>query len=178
MSSTGVVAIFIPVVLSVTARMKIAPGRLMMPLSFAGLISGMMTLVATPPNMVVNSELVREGIHGFGFFSVTPIGTVVLALGVGYMLIARRWLGSGETGKAGDDWQRRTFRDLIRDYKLTGARRLAVRSDSPLIGRSLDELHLRARYGANVVGIERWKRFRRVMVSASGSTELREGDVL
>ena len=120
MSSTGVVAIFIPVVLSVTARMKIAPGRLMMPLSFAGLISGMMTLVATPPNMVVNSELVREGIHGFGFFSVTPIGLVVLALGVGYMLIARRWLGSGETGKAGDDWQRRTFRDLIRDYKLTG----------------------------------------------------------
>lgn len=123
MSSTGVVAIFIPVVLSVTARMKIAPGRLMMPLSFAGLISGMMTLVATPPNMVVNSELVREGIHGFGFFSVTPIGLVVLALGVGYMLIARRWLGSGETGKAGDDWQRRTFRDLIRDYKLTGRAR-------------------------------------------------------
>ena len=81
-------------------------------------------------------------------------------------------------GKTGDDWQRRTFPDLIRDYKLTGARRLAVRSASPLIGRSLDELHLRARYGANVVGIERWKRFRRVMVSASGSAELREGDVL
>lgn len=55
MSSTGVVAIFIPVVLSVAARMKISPSRLMMPLGFAGLISGMMTLVATPPNMVVNS---------------------------------------------------------------------------------------------------------------------------
>ncbi|CAI0707158.1 Uncharacterized conserved protein [Serratia entomophila] len=175
MSSTGVVAIFIPVVLSVTARMKIAPARLMMPLSFAGLISGMMTLVATPPNMVVNSELVREGIIGFGFFGVTPIGLAVLALGVGYMLVARRWLGNDDGGKAREVWQRRTFRDLIRDYKLTGrARRLAVRS----AGRSLDELHLRARYGANVVGIERWKRFRRVMVSASGSTELREGDVL
>ncbi|VTP65209.1 Na(+)/dicarboxylate symporter [Serratia rubidaea] len=83
MSSTGVVAIFIPVVLSVAARMKTAPGRLMMPLSFAGLISGMMTLVATPPNMVVNSELVREGIRGFGFFGVTPIGMLVLVLGVG-----------------------------------------------------------------------------------------------
>jgi len=93
MSSTGVVAIFIPVVLSVAARMKTAPGRLMMPLSFAGLISGMMTLVATPPNMVVNSELVREGIRGFGFFGVTPIGMLVLVLGVGYMLLARRWLG-------------------------------------------------------------------------------------
>lgn len=50
MSSTGVVAIFIPVVLSVSMRMEISPSRLMMPLSFAGLISGMMTLVATPPN--------------------------------------------------------------------------------------------------------------------------------
>ncbi|QGH62823.1 TRAP transporter large permease subunit [Serratia proteamaculans] len=179
MSSTGVVAIFIPVVLSVAARMKIPPGRLMMPLSFAGLISGMMTLVATPPNMVVNSELVREGIGGFGFFAVTPVGLAVLVLGVGYMLVARRWLGNDDGDKTRETWQRRTFRDLIRDYKLTGrARRLALRSGSPLIGHSLDELHLRARYSANVVGIERWKRFRRVMVSASGSTELREGDVL
>ncbi|CAI0709216.1 SLC13 family permease [Serratia proteamaculans] len=179
MSSTGVVAIFIPVVLSVAARMKIAPGRLMMPLSFAGLISGMMTLVATPPNMVVNSELVREGISGFGFFGVTPVGLAVLVLGVGYMLVARRWLANDDGDKTRETWQRRTFRDLIRDYKLTGrARRLALRSGSPLVGHSLDELHLRARYGANVVGIERWKRFRRVMVSASGSTELREGDVL
>ena len=75
MSSTGVVAIFIPVVLSVAMRMQTSPSRLMMPLSFAGLISGMMTLVATPPNLVVNSELLREGYHGFSFFSVTPIGT-------------------------------------------------------------------------------------------------------
>ncbi|CAI2496382.1 Uncharacterized conserved protein [Serratia proteamaculans] len=179
MSSTGVVAIFIPVVLSVAARMKIAPGRLMMPLSFAGLISGMMTLVATPPNMVVNSELVREGISGFGFFGVTPVGLAVLVLGVGYMLVARRWLANDDGDKTRETWQRRTFHDLIRDYKLTGrARRLALRSGSPMVGHSLDELHLRARYGANVVGIERWKRFRRVMVSASGSTELREGDVL
>ncbi|WON75657.1 SLC13 family permease [Serratia sp. UGAL515B_01] len=179
MSSTGVVAIFIPVVLSVAIRMKISPGRLMMPLSFAGLISGMMTLVATPPNMVVNSELVREGITGFGFFGVTPIGLVVLLLGVGYMLVARRWMGDSGSAKTKVSWQRRTFRDLIRDYRLTGrARRLAIRRGSPLIGRSLDELHLRARYSANVIGIERWKRFRRVMVSAFGSTELREGDVL
>ncbi len=67
MSSTGVVAIFIPVVLSVCMRMQISPSRLMMPLSFAGLISGMMTLVATPPNLVVNSELIREGLEGLAF---------------------------------------------------------------------------------------------------------------
>ncbi len=180
MSSTGVVAIFIPVVLSVANRMNISPGRLMMPLSFAGLISGMMTLVATPPNMVVNSELLREGIKGFGFFGVTPIGIIILLMGIGYMLVARHWLGGKqESSKKEKQWKRRAFRDLIRDYKLTGrARRLAIRPGSPLIGRSLDELHLRAGYGANVVGIERWKRFRRVMVSATGSSELHENDVL
>lgn len=95
MSSTGVVAIFIPVVLSVAARMKTSPSRLMMPLGFAGLISGLMTLVATPPNMVVNSELVREGLQ-FSVFSITPIGIAVLVAGVLYMLVVRRWLGSSE----------------------------------------------------------------------------------
>lgn len=85
MSSTGIVAIFIPVVLNVAKQMKIPPGRLMMPLGFAGLISGMMTLVATPPNMIVNSELVREGYTGFKFFAITPIGIAVLLLAIIYM---------------------------------------------------------------------------------------------
>lgn len=155
MSSTGVVAIFIPVVLSVARRMKTPPGRLMMPLSFAGLISGMMTLVATPPNMVVNSELLRNDLPAFGFFAVTPIGCLVL--GIGYMAVARFWLTAPDDGSA---------------------RRLALRAGSPLIGRRLDDLRLRDRYGANVVGIERWRKFRRVMVSAGGNTELRPRDVL
>ncbi|MDE9453679.1 SLC13 family permease [Xenorhabdus bovienii] len=178
MSSTGVVAIFIPVVLSVAARMKTSPGRLMMPLGFAGLISGMMTLVATPPNMVVNSELVREGLRGFDFFSITPIGVLVLLAGIVYMLVTRRWLGV-KTPQKLDERYHRTFRDLIRDYKLTGrARRFAVREGSPLIGRALDELSLRTHYGANVIGIERWRKFRRVMVAATGETELHQQDVL
>ncbi|MBP2167653.1 di/tricarboxylate transporter [Erwinia toletana] len=180
MSSTGVVAIFIPVVLSVAAKMGAAPGRLMMPLSFAGLISGMMTLVATPPNLVVNSELQREGLPGFGFFAVTPIGLVVLLLGVAYMLVARWWLVlPSEQHQQSAARHRRTFRDLIRDYKLTGrARRLSVRVGSPLIGHRLDDLQLRERYGANVVGLERWHKFRRVMVAVTGSTEFRARDVL
>ncbi|GAB2936892.1 SLC13 family permease [Hafnia psychrotolerans] len=179
MSSTGVVAIFIPVVLNVSAKMKTAPARLMMPMSFAGLISGMMTLVATPPNMVVNSELLHEGFDGFGFFGVTPVGLVVLFMGVGYMLLARGWLSSENGAVQKETWQRRTFRDLIRDYRLTGrARRMAIRPGSPLAGKALDDLHLRSRYGANVVGIERWRKFRRVMVSATGNTELRARDVL
>lgn len=179
MSSTGVVAIFIPVVLSVSMRMKTSPSRLMMPLSFAGLISGMMTLVATPPNLVVNSELLREGLQGFHFFSVTPIGLVILLLGIGYMLIARFALKGQNKDDGKQDWRRRTFRDLIKDYRLTGrARRLAIRPGSPMVGRRLDDLKLRERYGANVIGLERWRKFRRVIVNVTGVTEFRARDVL
>ncbi|HDH1532487.1 TPA: SLC13 family permease [Klebsiella quasipneumoniae subsp. similipneumoniae] len=179
MSSTGVVAIFIPVVLSVSARMNTSPSRLMMPLSFAGLISGMMTLVATPPNLVVNSELLREGLHGFSFFSVTPIGLVVLILGIVYMLAVRFMLKTDNGDSARDGRKRSTFRDLIREYHLTGrARRLAIRPGSPMIGQRLDDLKLRERYCANVIGVERWRRFRRVIVNLNGVSEFRARDVL
>ncbi|WP_373859234.1 SLC13 family permease [Klebsiella variicola] len=179
MSSTGGVAIFIPVVLSVSARMNTSPSRLMMPLSFAGLISGMMTLVATPPNLVVNSELLREGLHGFSFFSVTPIGLVVLILGIVYMLAVRFMLKTENGESARDGRKRSTFRDLIREYHLTGrARRLAIRPGSPMIGQRLDDLKLRERYCANVIGVERWRRFRRVIVNVNGVSEFRARDVL
>jgi len=79
MSSTGVVAIFLPVVLSVAGRLRISPRLLMMPLSFAALISGMLTLVGTAPNLVVNAELAPHGFDGVGFFTVTPFGLVILA---------------------------------------------------------------------------------------------------
>lgn len=178
MSSTGVVAIFIPVVLSIAARLHVSPRRLMMPLSFAGLISGMLTLVATAPNVVVHSELVREGSKGFGFFSFTPFGLVVLVLGVGYMLMARRWLGDD----AGDDKQsvkRRTLGDLIRDYQLAGReRRLRIRADSQLVGMSLADVELRARAGTNVVAIERMVHFRLKVLTPSANIVLHAGDVL
>lgn len=177
MSSTGVVAIFIPVVLSVCMRMNTSPSRLMMPLSFAGLISGMMTLVATPPNLVINSELLREGLQGFSFFSVTPIGLVVLLLGIAYMLLVRFMLPGDDENQKHD--KRRTFRDLIKEYRLNGrARRLAIRPGSPLVGQRLDDLKLRERYGANVIGVERWRRFRRVIVNVNGVSEFHARDVL
>ena len=68
------------------------PARLMMPLSVAALISGMMTLVATSPNLIVHAELLREGNAGLAFFSFTPFGIPMLMAAIAYMLFARRWL--------------------------------------------------------------------------------------
>lgn len=178
MSSTGVVAIFIPVVLSVAARLHLSPARLMMPLAFAGLISGMLTLVATPPNLVVHAELQRAGLEGFSFFAPTLIGLPVLALGIGYMLLARRWLLRDEQH---DDARpaRPTLAQLAHDYRLSEReRRLRVRADSPLAGRVLDELELRRRHGINVIAVERERQFRTLLLMATGSTQLQAGDFL
>lgn len=178
MSSTGVVAIFIPIVLSIATRIGSSPARLLMPLSFAGLISGMLTLVATPPNMVVHSELVRSGLEGFGFFSFTPIGLVVLLLGIGYMLIARRWLGN-DTARNGQAPTRQTLAQLADNYRLTEReRRLRVSANSPLANRPVNELELRSEYGINVIAVERQQRFRILLQVATGNTLVLPGDVL
>ena len=104
---------------------------------------------------------------------------MVLALGIGYMLVARYWLAARRTLPSPPRRRRRNFRDLIREYRLSGrARRLAIRAGSPLIGRRLDDLKLREKYGANVVGTERWRKFRRVMVTVTGETTFRDRDVL
>ncbi|WP_312598368.1 SLC13 family permease [Stutzerimonas nitrititolerans] len=178
MSSTGVVAIFIPVVLSIAARMKVSSRRLMMPLAFAGLISGMLTLVATPPNMVVHSELRRAGLDGFAFFSFAPIGLAILVLGIGYMLLARRWLG-GDTVQEVAAEQRDTLDILAQRYRLPEReRRLRVLPGSVLANQALDELKLRSQYGINVIAIERQYKFRKQLLIATGNTELFVGDVL
>lgn len=178
MSSTGVVAIFIPVVLGIAHRLGLPPGRLMMPLSFAGLISGMMTLVATPPNMVVDSALKHAGHAGFRFFDFTPIGGVVLIAGVGYMLAVRHWL-KARPGAAPGLPARTSLGDLIREYGLaTHEQRLRITAGSPLIGRSLEELQARRRYQANVIAIERQGRFRPALVHPRAETKLQAGDIL
>ncbi|UOQ90101.1 anion permease [Agromyces endophyticus] len=178
MSSTGVVAIFIPVVLSIAARLGVSPRRLMMPLSFAALISGMLTLIATAPNLVIDAELVRAGEQGFGFFSITPFGLVVLALGIGYMLVARRFLGDdADAEPIGAD---RTYGHLMTDYRLADRdRRLQVGRGSPLIGRSLGEVDLR-RHGMRVIAVERRRWLRRTLevTATAPSAVIGRGDVL
>ena len=157
MSSTAVTAIFIPVALRIAQSTGVGPGRLMMPLSFAALISGMTTLVATAPNLVVNSELERHGLPGFAFFSFTPFGLPVLALGILYMSFARRWLpagseamGSGRTG----------FAAWVDEYQLADhERRLRVTEGSPLVGQTLANLDLRGSAGINIIAVEKSGRF-------------------
>ncbi|MGD9538957.1 MAG: SLC13 family permease [Alphaproteobacteria bacterium] len=177
MSSTAVVAIFIPVVLRIVRNTGIPASRLMMPLSVAALISGMMTLVGTPPNLVVNSELVRRGFDGFQFFSFTPFGLPMLALGILYMLVARRWLA--RPGPAAGHDGRPRLSQWIEEYGLAAREhRLRVAPDSPLIGKTLEELDLRGSAGVNIIAVERAGRFASRIIRPVATTELRAGDIL
>lgn len=178
MSSIGVVAIFIPVVLMICRQMNLSPKRLMMPLSVAGLISGMMTLIATAPNLVVNAELIKDAGVRLHFFDFTPIGLVILLLGMGYMLLTRRWLGANITTENQENEQR-SMVELIDEYGLRNrTKRFVVRTGSPFIGKNLDELHLRSSYGLNVLAIERWKRFRPTYMMPLATSEIHEKDIL
>lgn len=180
MSSTGVVAIFIPVAISIANHTGIHIKKLMMPLCIAALISGMMTLVATAPNLVVNSELDRTGLTEFKFFSITPIGLCVLVVGIIYCILTRNWLLTAEQlTPTNSQPKRRKITDLIRDYKLIGrAHRAQILAGSPFVGRTIDGLHLRSDHGVNVIGIERWRKFHKVLIPVNGSTEFRENDIL
>jgi di/tricarboxylate transporter len=176
MSSTAVTAIFIPVVLRISKSTGVGPGRLMMPLSFAALISGMMTLVATAPNLVVNGELERHGVEGFRFFSFTPFGLPVLILGIIYMSLAHRWLPNKIGVKNSDD---ANFAGWIEDYKLANREyRLRVTDRSSLIGKTLKDLDLRHSSGASIVAVERTGRLSKEILRPTAKTELRADDIL
>jgi di/tricarboxylate transporter len=178
MSSTGVIAIFIPVALRIAQSTGMSPSRLMMPMSVAALISGMMTLVGTAPNLVVNSELIRQGAEGFHFFSLTPFGAPILVLGILYMLFARRWLGSG--GGAGTATnQRPTLGSWVQEYKLADRElRVRVTPASPLVGQSIRQLAAERDPGVSIIAIDRLIRSSRKLISPTPETEIQAGDIL
>ena len=180
MSSTAVVAVFIPVVLTISAKTDLNATRLLMPLSFAALVGGMLTLIATTPNLVVSAELDAKGLEPFGFFSFTPIGLAVLAVAVAYMwLVGRHLLPGGDVAPSKSE--ARTLEDLVNGFGLEDSvHRLSVVARSPLVGLTLGEAEIGTRFHARVVAIERrGRRGAREMLPSPGSdAEIHEGDVL
>ncbi len=178
MSSTGVVAIFIPIVLRIVQNTGIAASRLMMPLSVAALSSGMLTLVATAPNLVVNAEIARHGLPGFGFFSFTPFGLPILLLAIVYMLFARKLLARRPDGE-GRAAERQSLISLVERYEITDSGyRVRVTARSPLVGRTLQQLNLRESSTVDILAIERRARFGRQVIRPTAQTKIEADDVL
>ncbi len=160
MSSAGSTAVLIPVVVNLAWRAKVSPSKLLMPMALGSLIGGLLTLIGTLPNLVVNNQLIHEGLPPFGFFSFTPIGLVALLLGMGYIVfVGRRMLPDHPQGGAGYAMEASdlSLDDLASAYHLPkDLFRMRVRESSPLVGLTLAEAQLRQRYGVNVLEIQRW----------------------
>lgn len=176
MSSTAVVAIFIPIVIRIARQSGVSRGRLLMPVSMAALTSGMLTLVATTPNLVVNSALAYRGYAGFGFFAITPVGAPILAAIIAYMLFARRFLNGARLDDAA---KRPSVNDWVARYSLEGrAFRLCVGAASPLVGQTLGRCGLDDDPVAHVVAIERAARMGTTVLLATADSSIAPGDVL
>ncbi|MEM8882983.1 MAG: SLC13 family permease [Planctomycetota bacterium] len=180
MSSTAVVAIFIPIVLNIAGKTNLNASRLLIPLSFGALISGMLTLIATTPNIVVSEELADAGFKPFSFFSFTPIGLGALAVAIVYfLLLGRRLLPGGKESPPKDVV--RGMRDLMGEYGISPDDNwwFRVRAGSSMAGRRLGDLDLSREYAARVVGLERVERFGSSIRAAPGpEVVLRAGDVI
>jgi di/tricarboxylate transporter len=156
MSSSAIVAMFIPVVLAITNKTGLNRKRMLMPLAVAATISGMMTLIASTPNMIIENILRAHGLAPLGFFSWTPFGLAVLAIGIAVMLMGRGLLSKQLTAEEAKTHAPSTY-DLISSYGLASRwHRLRVPAGSPLIHRSVAELRpLYDRFGVVPVGVEK-----------------------
>jgi di/tricarboxylate transporter len=155
MSDTGTVAVLLPAILSLAINAKISPSKLLIPLAFGALLGGAMTLIGTPPNIIVSDVLREAGLQPFQFFDYTPIGLILLAAGIGYMLLVGFRLLPDHRPK--QDIQRvETPEELVELYKLPdNLFRLRIRRSSPLVGTSLQHSGIRQDYRMNILEILR-----------------------
>lgn len=186
-SNTGTVAIMIPIVVSMAMSVKMNPGRLLMPLAFASSMSGMMTLIGTPPNLVINAELVKNGFEGLGFFTFLPVGLICAVVGALLLLpLSKRYLSkqgplSGTSASSG-----KSLKTLVKEYGIANSlHRVQVVPGSPVVGKMIGELDIRRNYGLNIIEVRHIEHSQRKLLSknvvqqaADSDTILRVDDII
>ena len=186
-SNTGTVAIMIPIVVSMAMSVKMNPSRLLMPLAFASSMSGMMTLIGTPPNIIINEELIKGGFEGLGFFTFLPVGLICAVVGTLLLLpLSKKFLSkpgalSGASASSG-----KSLKSLVKEYGVVdNLYRLSVEETSLVAGKMIGELDIRKQYGLNIVEVRSVDRNQRnpmarksVQKAADPDTTLRPDDIL
>ena len=184
-SNTGTVAVMMPIVVSMAAAAGSSPRRLLMPLAFASSMGGMMTLIGTPPNLIVSDTLQNAGYEPLSFFSFLPVGIVTLAVGVlGLLPLTKIFLSPKDSAKKKKD-SGKSLDDLVGEYGLThNLFRVHIKDEaSEAIGKSIAALNIYQKYRINVLELRRssgQNRFVRTVNQKLASPDLilNQGDVL
>lgn len=146
LKNTTTTAMFLPIIIGLAAKAKIAPSKLLMPLAFGAILGGSCTLIGTSTNLAVSGTIMRYGQEPFSMFELAPVGLVTLFAGMLYMLtIGRHMLPS----RGGEE-------SLTEQYKMREyVSELLVLPDSPLVGKTIGEADLNQKLDLNVLGIFR-----------------------
>lgn len=163
--NTAIVAIFIPVVISLAKQRKIAPSQVLIPMSFTSQFGGSCTLIGTATNILVHTIAINSGYAGFRLFEFAPLGLAVSAVGIVYLAVFSGILLPKRKGKSLEE-------DMYRlsDY-LT---ELSVEENSPLIGQKWKKLSKNQKKDIRLMNFLRNKK----NVSNPAATVIRENDIL
>lgn len=153
-SNTGTVAVMLPIVMSMASGANISSKRFLMPMAFASSM-GIFTLISTPPNLVIQENLVNGGFEPLSFFSFAPVGLVCLSIGIIVLFFLSKMLSSKEDGGERKDKKGRTLKELAESYNLESQlHKVTVPPDgSPLLNQRLADLSIPARYGITIVKV-------------------------
>ena len=156
-SNTGTVALMLPIVVSLATSAGVNPARLLMPLAFASSMGGMMTLIGTPPNLVIADALEHAGYERLTFFSFTPVGIICLLVGIVALYPLVRLFLSGRQDEGGSGRRRhKSLRELVEEYGLDrDLWLLKITDGSPAAGHAVPELDVQRRYGLTVLEVRR-----------------------
>lgn len=169
-SNTGTVALMMPIVMSMASASGIRSSRLLMPLAFAGSLGGMLTLIGTPPNLVIDEALTEAGYQPLSFFAFFPVGLIVIAIGIIVLMPLSRLFLTKASGK-NKKRKKKSLDDLVSEYNLLDnlhrytvpakAQMLTTNGENAqqnIVGATLKDLDIQRRYGVSIIEIRNEKK--------------------
>ena len=171
-SNTGTVALMMPIIMSLAAGSGMQSSRFLMPLAFAGSLGGMLTLIGTPPNLVIDEVLTAAGYQPLAFFSFFPVGIIVIAIGIIVLMpLSKIFLSKSQGNKKKKN--AKSLDDLVDEYRLLdnlhryivpSSRTSAARDENgnqlDIVGKTLKELCIQKKYGVSIIEIRNEKKSR------------------
>ena len=171
-SNTGTVALMMPIIMSIAAGSGMQSSRFLMPLAFAGSLGGMLTLIGTPPNLVIDEVLTAAGYQPLAFFSFFPVGIIVIAIGIIVLMpLSKIFLSKSQGNKKRKN--AKSLDDLVDEYRLldnmhryivplnrTSAARDENGNVMDIVGKTLKELSIQKKYGVSIIEIRNEKKSR------------------
>ena len=163
--NTAVVAIFIPIAIVLAKNRKIPASRVLIPLSFASQFGGVCTVIGTSTNMLVNGIAVSQGLKPFNFFEFAPLGLVMVAVGIAYLIVTSRWLLPKRRGEQ-EQVDKYRLADYLAEFQVLGS--------SPLVGRVWGQSEIKREVKVELANLMREDK----VVTRPANTKIRPGDLL